>query len=61
MLIYLIFDMRTRQLAASVNLGMLELTYRVQTLLGIIPLAVRYLVKQGATLQSIPERPYLES
>ena len=40
------------------NFGMLELTHRVQTFRDF-PIAVRYLVKSEATLESIPERQYV--
>ena len=48
-----------RQLGLFVNLGRLELNYTELKLSGIIPLAVRYLVKSKATLQSKPECQYV--
>ena len=38
---------------------MLELTYRIQIPSGIIPVAVRYLVKSEATLKSILVHQYI--
>ena len=48
-------SVRTRQLTTFINLGMLELTYRLQTFRDY-SLAVKYLIKNEATLYTIPER-----